>query len=131
MMNLRRLAPLALFVPALAAGATLGPRWPQDQTVRYELGDAASRVEEIDARWAPRGRSGGPSPDADGDWSREATFRYAPGRAPRIVSHTPRLANGEYSVEIALRAAGATQVLRRQVTLAGGTTTIDLTRVIP
>src|SRR5581483_10676069 len=93
-MDLRRLAPLALLVPAVAAGATLKPHWPKDQSIRYELGAAASRVDELDARWAPakaeRGHAGD-APGDDSDCARDVTFRYAQGRAPTTIAHTPRL----------------------------------------
>jgi hypothetical protein len=127
MMDLRRFAPVALLVPAAAAAATLGPRWPKDQRVRYELGEEADRVEEIDARWAPSA-SGGAERD---DWAREATFRFGRGRAPRVVSHEPRLADGDYVVEIEIQAGGKTAIVHRNVTLEGGTTTLDLAGVVP
>jgi hypothetical protein len=125
MMDLRRLAPLALLVPAVAAGATLKPRWPKDQSIHYALGDASQRVEELDARWALSGEKG-----AD-DWSREATFRYAPGTAPRTVAHSARLADGDYVAEIEIRAGSRTAVVQRKVTLEGGSTTLDLAAVVP
>jgi hypothetical protein len=117
-MDVRRLAPLALLVPAAAAGATLAPRWPKPQVIRYELGDAAQRVEQLDARWAEQG--------AGAEWTREASFRYAVGRAPRVVTHEPRLADGDYTAEVEIVADGRRTVVRRRVTLAGGVTTLDL-----
>ena len=70
----------------------------------------------------------------DEDWTREAAFRFPVGSAPRIVTHEPRLADGDYVVEIEiqtapLRNAGAT--LRRRITLQGGTTSIDLSESVP
>ncbi len=62
---------------------------PRSQTVHYVLGDGAPHVVELDARWA---RGDAPM--------REASFRYAPGEAPRVVTHEPRLADGDYTVEI-------------------------------
>jgi hypothetical protein len=138
MMDLRRLAPLALLVPAVAAGATLKPHWPKDQSVRYDLGAAAPRVAELDVRWAPYGDAigvksakGPPAGGADEDWARAATFRFGPGQAPRVVSHAPRLADGDYAVEIELQAGGRTATVHRRVTLAGGVTTVDLASVVP
>jgi hypothetical protein len=58
------------------------------------LGDASPRVEEVTLRFAKSDSS-----SAD-DWLREVTFRYAKGGAPRIVSYEPRLASGDYLVEI-------------------------------
>jgi hypothetical protein len=131
MMDLRRLAPLALLIPAVAAGATLKPRWPKDQQIHYELGAAAPRVEELDVRWATDDASGGGARSTDADWAREVGFRYAPGQAPRTVSHSPRLADGAYSVEIEIRASGRAAVVHRHVLLEGGTTTLDLASVVP
>ena len=127
-MDLRRLAPLALLVPAVAAGATLKPRWPKDQSIHYALGDASQRVEELDARWALARDTRDKSAD---EWSREATFRYAPGAAPRTVAHTARLADGDYVAEIEIKAGGHTAIVQRKVTLEGGSTTLDLAAVVP
>ena len=132
-MDLRRFAPLALLIPAVAAAATLKPHWPKDQSVRYELGAAASRVEELDARWAPAqaGRTSTAATIDDSDLAREVTFRYAPGRAPSAIVHSPRLPDGDYDVEVELHAAGRVAQVRRKVTLEGGTTTLDLGAVVP
>jgi hypothetical protein len=131
-MDLRRFAPLALLVPAVAAAATLKPHWPKDQSIRYELGAAAPRVDELEARWAParEGQRTANSGD-DPDCARDVTFRYAPGHAPATIAHTPRLPDGDYDVEVELRATGRVAQVRRKVTLAGGTTTLDLTTVVP
>jgi hypothetical protein len=125
----RRLAPLALLVPAVAAAGTLGPRWPHDQVLRYDLGDAAPRVERLDVRL-----SFGPSPGRPStaeEVAREASFRYPAGRAPRIVTHEARLADGDYTLEVDVSAAGRQASTRRHVTLSGGTTTLDLGPVVP
>jgi hypothetical protein len=120
--RLRRLAPALLLIPAIAAAGTLGPRWPHDQVLRYDLGDAASRVERLDVRL---------SPGTTDEVAREASFRYAVGRAPRLVTHEPRLANGDYTVEVDITAAGRQAATHRRVTLSGGTTTLDLGPVVP
>jgi hypothetical protein len=61
---------------------------------------------------------------------REASFRYASGTAPRVVTHEPRLPDGDYTVEIEVVEDSAHSLLRRRVTLAGGVTSIDLARVL-
>lgn len=94
------------------------PHWPKQQVIRYDLGDAAQRVEEIDARWAEQG--------AGDDWAREASFRYPLGQAPRVVTYEPRLADGDYTVEIDIVADSHRSTVRRRVTLQGGVTSIDL-----
>lgn len=110
---------------ALVVAMLLARGWPKEQTVHYVLGDAAPRVEEVDARWAD-GKARG-----DESWMREATFRYAPGRAPRVVTHEPRLPDGEYTVEVKIAAASATNVVTRHVHLAGGAMSINLSSWVP
>jgi hypothetical protein len=128
-MDLRRLAPLALVVPAVAAGSTLKPHWPREQALHYDLGAAAPRVDELDVRWAPTADLR--AAEAGGEWAREASFRYVAGQAPRSVTHDARLADGDYTVEIEIHAAGRSAVTRRKVTLEGGATTVDLASVVP
>ncbi len=132
-MDLRRLAPLLLLVPAVAAAATLKPHWPKDQAIRYDLGAAAPRIEELDVRWTPAGAAhpGAASERDDSDTARDVSFRYAPGRAPATVTHTPRLPDGDYDVDVELRSGAHVAQVHRKVTLQGGTTTLDLTTVVP
>ena len=124
-MDRKRLLRLLLLGAALVVAMLLARHWPKEQTVHYVLGDGAARVEEVDARWAA-GRS-------SEDWTREATFQYAPGQAPRIVTHEPRLPDGDYTVEIEIASASAARnVVRRNVTLSGGgSTSIDLADSVP
>jgi len=125
-MGRQRIGRLVLLVAALSAAmafAALSRRWPKDQTVHYVLGDGAPRVEEVDARWA-EGAHGG-------DWTREASFRYPPGRAPRVVTHEPRLPDGDYTVEIEIIAASMHTRVVRHIVLGGGVTSIDLAAAVP
>ena len=123
-MDRKRLLRLLLLAAGLVVAMMLARHWPKDQTVHYVLGDGATRVAEVDARWA-QGR-------ASEDWTREATFRYAPGQAPRIVTHEPKLPDGDYTVEIEIASASARNVVRRNVTLSGnGSTSIDLADSVP
>jgi hypothetical protein len=124
--RLLRLLSLVALAGGLAAALPLTRRWPREQTVHYVLGDAAARVQELDARWGELA-SGGSHDDVD----REATFRYAPGQAPRVVTHQPRLADGEYTVEIDLTSGSGRSTVTRRVTLAGGSTSIDLAGSVP
>jgi hypothetical protein len=103
-----------------AAYLSLAPKWPQEQHLRVVLGDDAPHIQSVGVRCGK---------DRESDWMREVTFRYAKGEAPRIVSYEPRLANGDYLVEIELEMADArVRTTDRQMTLAGGTTSIDLSR---
>ena len=125
----RRLVRMLLLSAVLLIGLYFARQWPKDQTVHYVLGDAATRVEEVDAKWAP-------GIAATEDWSREATFRYPPGKAPRIVTHEPRLPDGDYTVEIEIVAANTAHernevVVRKHVVLAGGATSIELGDLVP
>jgi hypothetical protein len=120
-MSRKRLAGLAVLAAALAVGVTVRQRWPHDQVVQYVLGDDASLVHRVDARWAEA--------DKGDDWTREASFRYAGGKAPRIVTHEPRLPDGDYTVEIELAEDSGHRFVRRRVTLAGGVTSIDVAGV--
>ncbi|HEX8795060.1 MAG TPA: hypothetical protein VF765_29135 [Polyangiaceae bacterium] len=127
-MDRKRLLRLLFLAAGLAVAMLLARHWPKEQTVHYVLGDGAARVEEVDARWAQRDEA-----RASEDWTREATFRYAPGQAPRIVTHEPRLPDGDYTVEIEIASAStARNVVRRNVTLSGsGSTSIDLADSVP
>lgn len=134
-----RIAKGSLVVAGVFAAMRFAPQWPKQQIVNYVLGDAAPRVDEIDARWAPGTTSAGgvgaasPSRVAEGDdWAREVVFRYVPGTAPRVVAHEPRLADGDYTVEVEIVASGESPargrertVVRRHVTLGGGVTSIE------
>jgi len=126
-MDLRRLAPLALLVPAVAVAGTLKPRWPEDQAIRYDLGSAAARLDELDARWAPAGGKGIPTDSADGEWTREAVFRYAAGGAPRVVA-SGRGAIGERIIETA-RASGVP--LESNPALAAALAEVEIGEEIP
>ncbi|HEY3822602.1 MAG TPA: hypothetical protein VGL81_35800 [Polyangiaceae bacterium] len=124
----RILRTLALAAVLLIA-VTLARQWPRDQTVHYVLGDAATRVEEVDAKWAP-------GIAATDDWTREASFKYEPGKAPRVVTHEPRLPDGDYTVEIEIVADNLAHeknevVVRKHVTLSGGAMSIQLADAVP
>jgi hypothetical protein len=105
---------VAVLVASFARG------FPRAQTVHYVLGDGAPRVEEIDARWAQGRRSD------DGAFMRAASFHYAPGQAPRVITHEPKLADGDYTVEIDIVANRERRTVTREVVLGGGTTNIEL-----
>lgn len=126
--RLLRLLSLVALAGGLAAALPLAQRWPREQTVHYVLGDAAPRVQELDARWIEGKPAGAGSSD---DVNREATFRYAPGQAPRVVTHQPSLPDGDYTVEIDVVSGSERSTVTRRVTLAGGSTSIDLAGSVP
>jgi hypothetical protein len=120
----RKLGPLVLIGAGVVMMLFLGPKMPRDQLVHVVLGDAAPRVTEVRVRYAERGAS-------DADFAREATFRYAQGAAPRIVTHEPRLANGEYDLEIELSKGNDRALVKRQVKLDGSPVSLDVRESVP
>src|SRR5262245_9664078 len=91
MRNRRWLLPLLVALVAIL-WLTLGRFLPKDQTVHIVLGDAAPRVTEVHLRYAPASE-----PET---WDRGVEFSFSPGTAPRVATHTARLADGDYHVEI-------------------------------
>ena len=123
-----KLLSLVALAGGLLAALPVAQHWPKDQTIRYVLGDGAAQLTELDVRWTP-GAAGG---SASGDESaREVTYRYAAGTAPRIVTHVPRLPDGDYTVDLELRTSARTATVTRKVALGGGTTSIDLGSAVP
>ncbi len=126
----RLLVRLPVLLAALGVGYAVSRHWPNDQSLRVVLGDTAPSVVEVRVRYAEHGR---PSDERD-DWAREVTFRYAPGRAPRMVNHEARLANGDYDVEIDIglvtttgpARAARTVTIERRVELGGAGTTASV-----
>jgi hypothetical protein len=128
----RKRIALLLFVAAGAAVYfTLGTHWPKDQVIHVVLGASAPRVMAVGIRYAAA-RSARKSGTNDEDWTREATFRFSEGNAPRVVTHEPRLADGEYDVEIDIETPSQRSTIERHVTLqGGGTTSIDVADGVP
>jgi hypothetical protein len=125
----RRLLPLGIAAAGIAVYLFLSSRGPTDQAIRIVLGDAAPQVTEVDARYVPAGD--GTSSPQDSEVLRAVTFHYAPGAAPRIVSHEPRLANGEYVVQMEfVLSEGRRLNVERRVMLQGGSTSMDVSRAI-
>jgi hypothetical protein len=123
----RRLARVVILGAAVAVYFTLAPRWPRDNVVHVVLGAAAPEVVEVRLGYAPAPKNG---PIAE-DWTREASFRFPEGSAPRVVTHEPRVADGDYVVEIEiLKASHRSTTLQRRVTLEGGTTSIDVSEAV-
>jgi hypothetical protein len=116
-------ARVLLVVGGIFVALTLGRTWPSDQTVHFVLGDAAPRVEQLDACW-----NEGTYPS---DCSREVSFRFVHGTAPRVVTSTMRVAGGDYVVHITIVADGERSIVDRRVKLEGGVLSIDLARQVP
>ncbi len=118
----------------------LARSWPTEHTLRVVLGDAAPRVTEVRLRYdaASESGAGGRRGGARAvEPEREVSFRYAKGRAPRIVSHEPRLASGDYDVDIEVEIArqadrsespSAVVAVTRRLSLREGAVSVDVTR---
>jgi hypothetical protein len=120
---LRRLGPLVLLAALAAMWLVFGRQVPHDQTVHLVLGSAAPRVTELSVGYAEAGRESEPA--------REATFHWAEGAAPRIVTHEPRLANGDYVVQIQLHARNGSASVTRRVKLEASPVSVDVTQAVP
>jgi hypothetical protein len=114
----RRFAQLLLLVGALGVFYFLARAWPKEQVLRFDLGAAAPRVEELRVSY--------------GDQEHGADYHYAPGAAPRIVESQLRLPDGNYTVEADVVANGKHAATIRTVHLeSGSSTTVDLSRQVP
>ena len=82
-------------------------------------------------RYAPHPSDGRKRAKVDEDWTREAMFRFSEGSAPRVVTHEPRLADGEYDVEFEIQTPSQRSTIDRRATLRGGTTSIDVADAVP
>jgi hypothetical protein len=123
----RRIARLVVLVAAGAILYTFASRWPHDNVVHVVLGAGAPGVTELDLRYAPAAKNG---PMVE-DWTREAKFSFPGGSAPRVVTHEPRTADGDYVVEIEiLKASHAIVRVQRRVNFGGGTTSIDVSEAV-
>jgi hypothetical protein len=118
----KKLAPLVLVAALLSFWFVLGRKVPTEQVVHVVLGDASPRITEVRVRYAPEG---------DAEFTREATFHYAAGNAPRIVTHEPRLMGGDYTVEIELVVGNDRTLVHRKVKLEGNPVSVDIRDSLP
>lgn len=116
----RRIARLAFLVFGIGVALYLGTQGPQDQHVRVVLGAEATRVSALDLRYVA----------GDGDLVRQVHFSYPDRVAPRVVSHEPKLPNGEYQLQIDVDTQGGRRDIQRRVTLGGGSTQVDLSTAL-
>ena len=118
----RKLAPILLVAALALIWLVFGRKAPADQVVHVVLGDRAPRITAIALRYTAEGET---------EAAREATFRYALGQAPRIVTHEPRLAGGDYMVEIELSEGNDRAEVRRKVKLDGSPVSLDVKESLP
>lgn len=106
------------------------PKIPHDQTLRIDLGDSSKITHALTLRWAPISNEKKTEVAVE-DWTGEVTFRYEKNQAPRIIEHRVHVTDGDYEVEIEVSTDRGGAVTRKNVALAGGTTTIDFSSVSP
>jgi hypothetical protein len=124
----RRLGTRLLFLAAgIGIALLLGKKWPQQQTVHFLLGASAARVTELEVHYA---RIEGDAKKSD-VYDVGATFPFGKGHAPRIVTHEPKLAAGDYTVAIEIATAGDRAILERRITLDGHIVSVDVERAVP
>ena len=116
----RKLLPFVVLGGGALVAAYLASRSPRDQHVRLVLGGRAPDVTGVEIQYLAD----------DGDLARDARLTFAAGQAPRVVSHEPQLADGDYRLRIDLDTREGRRTVERRVTLGGGTTQLDLTTVL-
>lgn len=126
----KRVVRFLVLVAALGAFLLLSRGWPKDRTIHFMLGDAAPRVRELTVGYS----------EAGDEFTRGATFHFALGSAPRVVTHEVRLAEGDYTVEIEVASRTATGVpgqaeqrttVKRRVHVDQDTMSIDVSKAVP
>jgi hypothetical protein len=134
---LRRVPALLVLAVGLGVFLLFGPKIPRDQAVGIVLGDAAATVREVTVRYRLQAPSTAASPQNQSDRGeltdevlREVSFRFPRGGAPRVVRHEPRLADGDYLLEIELVTDQSRTTVTRAVGLLGGATSVDVSRVL-
>ena len=115
----RKLLPFLVLGAGALIAAYLASKSPRDQHLRLVLGTHAADVTGVEIQYLAD----------DGDLARDARMTFAPGQAPRIVSHEPQLADGDYRLRIDLDTREGRRTVERRVTLGGGTTQLDLAAV--
>ena len=117
----RKLLPILFLAGGALLASYLTSKSPRDQHVSLVLGAAAPEVTQLEIQYE----------GADGDLARAARMTFGAGGAPRVVSHEPQLADGDYRLRIDLDTARqGRRSVERRVTLGGGTTQVDLATVL-
>ena len=117
----RKLLPILFLAGGALLASYLTSKSPRDQHVSLVLGPGAEQVTQLEIQYLA----------ADGELARDARMTFEPGRAPRVVSHAPQLADGDYRVRIDVDTTReGRRSVERRVTLGGGTTQVDLTTTL-
>jgi hypothetical protein len=99
----------------------LGSKAPHERSVAFALGRTAEEITGIAIDYT--------SPD--GEFIRSTRLRFDPGAAPRVVTSTPRLGDGEYVLKIDVDTVQGRRSTERRITLSGPTSQVDLSNVPP
>ena len=116
----RKLLPFLVLGAGALIAAYLSSKSPRDQHLRLILGPRADQVTGVELQYVAE----------DGEVARDARMTFGAGQAPRIVSHEPQLADGDYRLRIDLDTREGRRSIERRVTLGGGTTQVDVTSVL-
>ena len=105
---------------ALGLYFLFAPRLPKDQTVEIVLGDAAPKVTEVRLSYD----------DPSHDWASEIDLSFEGKAAPRVVHHEPHMPDGDYKLSIDVSGHDHVAHVERNVSLHGGTTSVDVSQAI-
>ena len=106
--RLRRLAPFVLLAGAAVSAISIHPHLPREPRLELRL-EEPSTIIGVRLDW---------STATSGDEPLQgATWRFAPGSAPRLLPATVRLPDGSYDVDIRVERVDQTQTVHRSITL--------------
>ncbi|MDI1436652.1 hypothetical protein [Polyangium sorediatum] len=105
----RRLLSLLLLAGGGAAFLSLAPHWPKEHTVDFRLDGEIGTVVGFDVTWSRAGAEAGAVSGS--------SFRFEPGRAPKIVHTTVHLPDGSYALDIRIDRADRSDSIQRTLTL--------------
>lgn len=119
----RRIGSLVFLVVGLGIAYWLGQNGPQEQHVHVILNERAPLVTGVAIQYVT----------ANGDVANETAFHYDPGKAPRIVSHEPKIPAGDYKLRVDVDSAApdagvSRKSVEKQVKLSGGSAQVDVSR---
>lgn len=118
----RRIGSLVFLAVGLAIAMALGQLAPSEQHIHVILGNRAPEVTAVTLQYVAGAGSG--------EIADETSFRYEAGKAPRIVSHDPKLSTGEYRLTVDVEMREIRRSVERQVTLKGGSTQVDVANAL-
>ncbi|WP_170319247.1 hypothetical protein [Polyangium spumosum] len=105
----RRLLSLLLLAGGGAALLSMAPHWPKERSVDFRLDEEHASVVGFDVTWTRVG--------AEADAVGGSSFRFDPGRAPKIVHTTVHLPDGSYALDIRVDRADRSDSIQRTLTL--------------